>query len=230
MGVAVVAASLVHAPAARANDEATAPPDAAAIFDRLQQANTERAAALQSYLSRRRYAVFEPNNDPDAELVVSSEYIAPSTKTFETISTHGVGWIHRRVFKGLMNAERDAAAGKDKADSAITSANYDAQFVGTDSQRGRDCYVIALTPKRRDKYLFVGKAWIDKQDFAIARLEGEPARSPSFWVVRAPFVREYQRVDRFWLPLKDETHSQIRLAGEYILRIDYADYQITATN
>jgi len=230
MGAAVVAASLVHAPAARANDEANAPPDAAAIFERLQQANAERAAALQSYLSRRRYAVFEPNHEPDAELVVSSQYIAPSTKTFETISTQGVGWIHRRVFKGLMNAEREAAAGKDKTDSAITSANYDVQLVGTDSQGGRDCYVITLTPKRRDKYLFVGKAWVDKQDFAIARLEGEPARSPSFWVVRAPFVREYQRVDRFWLPLKDETHSQIRLAGEYILRIDYADYQITARN
>jgi hypothetical protein len=229
MGVAIVAASLVHAPAARANDEGNAPPDAAAIFERLQQANAERAAALQSYLSRRRYAVFEPNSEPDAELVVSSQYIAPSTKTFETISTRGVGWIHRRVFKGLMNAEREAAAGKDKADSAITSANYDVQFVGTDSQRGRECYVVTLTPKRRDKYLFVGKAWIDKQDFAIARLEGEPARNPSFWVVRAPFVREYQRVDRFWLPLKDETHSQIRLAGEYILRIDYADYQITAS-
>jgi hypothetical protein len=230
MGAAVVAASLIHAPAARANDDADPPPDAAAIFEHLQQANAERAAALQSYLSRRRYAVFEPNHEPDAELVVSSRYIAPSTKTFETISTRGVGWIHRRVFKGLMNAEQEAAAGKDKADSAITSANYDVRLVGTDSQRGRDCYVIALTPKRRDKYLFVGKAWIDTQDFAIARLEGEPARSPSFWVVRAPFVREYQRVDRFWLPLKDETHSQIRLAGEYILRIDYADYQITASN
>lgn len=230
MGAAVVAASLIHAPAARANDDADTPPDAAAIFEHLQQANAERAAALQSYLSRRRYAVFEPNHEPDAELVVSSRYIAPSTKTFETISTRGVGWIHRRVFKGLMSAEQEAAAGKDKADSAITSANYDVRLVGTDSQRGRDCYVIALTPKRRDKYLFVGKAWIDTQDFAIARLEGEPARSPSFWVVRAPFVREYQRVDRFWLPLKDETHSQIRLAGEYILRIDYADYQITVTN
>jgi hypothetical protein len=230
IGAAVVAASLIHAPAARANDDANAPPDAAAIFERLQQANAERAAALQSYLSRRRYAVFEPNHEPDAELVVLSQYIAPSTKTFETISTHGVGWIHRRVFKGLMNAEQQAAAGKDKADSAITSANYDVQLVGTDSQRGRDCYVIALTPKRRDKYLFVGKAWIDKEDFAIARLEGEPARSPSFWVVRAPFVREYQRVERFWLPLRDETHSQIRLAGEYILRIDYADYEITARN
>jgi hypothetical protein len=88
--------------------------------------------------------------------------------------------------------------------------------------------VLMLLPKRRDKYLFSGTAWIDQEDLAIARLEGEPAKNPSFWIVRAPFVRDYQRVDQFWLPLQDETRSHIRFAGEYVLRIQYADYQITA--
>jgi hypothetical protein len=201
-------------------------PDAAAIFERVQQANAKRADALASYVSTRHYTVYEPGHDPDAELVVSMQFVAPSTKTFRTIESHGVGWIDRRVFHGLMDAERKAAAGQDKTDSAITSANYDAQLVGSAVWNGRDCYVLALQPKRRDKYLFTGKAWIDKNDFGIARVEGEPARSPSFWVVHAPFVREYQRIDGFWLPLQDETHSQIRFAGEYVLRIQYADYRI----
>jgi hypothetical protein len=226
--LAVVTTLTIDAAIVRAQGEADPALDAAAIFARVQQANAERATALQAYQSMRRYSVFEANHPPDAELVVSMQYTAPSTKTFKTITTQGVGWIHRRVFSGLMNAEQEATAGKDHADSAITSANYDVDFVGTDQQGGRDCYVIALLPKRRDKYLFTGTAWIDKEDFAIARLEGEPAKSPSFWVVRAPFVREYQRVDRFWLPLKDETRSQIRFAGDYVLRIQYADYQITA--
>jgi hypothetical protein len=86
--------------------------------------------------------------------------------------------------------------------------------------------VLALTPKHANKYLFVGRIWIDKADAAIARVEGEPAKSPSFWVVKAPFTREYQRIDGFWLPATDETHSQIRFAGEYILRVRYADYAI----
>jgi hypothetical protein len=51
--------------------------------------------------------------------------------------------------------------------------------------------------------------------------------SPSFWVLKAPFVRQYQRIQEFWLPLQDETHSQIRFAGEYVVRIDYADYHLT---
>jgi hypothetical protein len=212
--------------AASAGDESGATPEASAIFERLQQANALRDAALESYLSTRRYSVFEPGHESDAELLVSMQFVAPSTKTFTTISVHGVGWIHRRVFGRLMEAEAEAARGPDKTNSAISPANYQAQLLGSDWLSGRECYVLSLVPRRRDKYLFIGKVWIDKEDFAIAKLEGEPAKSPSFWVVRAPFVREYQRVDQFWLPRQDETRTDIRFAGAYVLRIEYADYQI----
>ena len=37
--------------------------------------------------------------------------------------------------------------------------------------------------------------------------------SPSFWVLRAPFTREYQRIDGFWLPWRDETHSLCRVGA-----------------
>jgi hypothetical protein len=215
-----------EAPTAASSSATAATTTANEIFDRVQRANADRAAALASYTSTRHYAVLEPGHPPDAEMVVSASFVAPSTKSFKTVSTHGVGWIHRRVFHGLMDAELDAAAGKQKVDSSISPANYAAQLMGTEQRNGRDCYVLALTPKRRDKYLFVGKVWIDKEDAAIARVEGEPAKSPSFWIVKAPFVREYQRIGGFWLPSRDETHSQIRFAGEYILEIQYADYQI----
>jgi hypothetical protein len=201
---------------------------AAAIFDRVAQMNEARAARLRAYVSSRRYSVFEPGHDADAELVASMTFVAPSTKTFTTVSETGVGWIHRRVFGRLMEAEREAAAGTDHRGSSITPANYNVELVGHDTYRGRDCYVLQLLPKRPDKYLLKGRAWIDAEDFAIARLVGEPVRSPSFWVVHAPFVREYQRIDTFWLPLQDETHTQIRFVGQYVLRIAYGNYRITA--
>ena len=208
---------------------APAPVTANDIFERVQRASADRAAALVSYTSTRHYAVIDPGqpgHEPDAQMVVSMKYVAPSTKSFKTLSSKGVGWIHRRVFGGLMNAELDAAAGKQKVDSSITPANYTAQLMGTEERNGRDCYVLALTPRHANKYLFVGRIWVDKEDAAIARVEGEPAKSPSFWVVKAPFVREYQRIGGFWLPARDETRSQIRFAGAYILRIQYTNYEI----
>jgi len=200
---------------------------AADIFRRVEHANVSRAEKLQAYSSLRRYAVLEPGHEADAELVVSMQFVAPSTKSFKTLAATGVGWIHKRVFRGLMDAERQAAVGAEQLSSAITPANYEVRLVGEDQYLDRDCYVLELTPKRYERYLFKGKAWIDKDEFAIAKVEGEPVKSPSFWVTRAPFVREYQRIDTFWLPVRDETHSQIRFVGEYILRIAYTEYRIT---
>ena len=45
----------------------------------------------------------------------------------------------------------------------------------------RPVYVIQVLPKREDKYLFEGRIWIDAEDFAVVRVEGKPAKNPSFW-------------------------------------------------
>ena len=223
--LATVIATQVNADAVGGDDAALT---GAEIFSQVDVRSVARASHVASYASTRKYAVFEPHHDVEAELVASMRFVAPSTKTFTTTSEKGVGWIHKRVFRRLMDAEREAAAlATERTGSAIAPANYTAQRVPDDVYRGRACYVLALTPRRADKYLMRGKVWIDKEDLAIARVDGEPLKSPSIWVVRAPFVREYQRIDELWLPLRDETHTQIRFAGEYVLRIDYSDYSIT---
>jgi hypothetical protein len=203
-------------------------PTGSEIFADVEQANAVRDSELQSYVSTRQYTVLEPGHPPDADLVISMQFVAPSTKTFGKSSEKGVGWIHKRVFHGLMKAEQQTAAGKEKADSALSPMNYSAQWVGDDRYQGRDCYVLALKPKREDKYLLAGKVWIDKGDLAIAKIEGDPVKSPSIWVERAHLVREYQRIGKFWLPLLDQTQCRIRFVGEYMLRISYFDYRITA--
>jgi hypothetical protein len=215
-------------PGAATGLEPDASLSAADIFSRMVQRNAARAARVQAYDSIRRYTVFEPGHEPDAELVVSMRWESPATKIFVTTSERGVGWIHKRIFRGLINAEIEAATGAEHRHSDIVPDNYHAELIGTDRWRGRACYLLALTPTRRDKYLFRGTAWIDTEDYAMAKLEAEPAKSPSFWVIRAPFVREYQRLDGFWLPVHDETHPQVRFVGDYTLRIEYAEYHITS--
>jgi hypothetical protein len=88
------------------------------------------------------------------------------------------------------------------------------------------CLVAQVTPRRRDKYLFEGRVWIDTQDYAIVRIAGQPARSLSFWITRADFVRQYQKIAGFWLAAEDETFVHVRLYGNKILTINYQDYVI----
>jgi len=81
-------------------------------------------------------------------------------------------------------------------------------------------------PKRPDKYLFEGKVWIDTEDYAIVRIAGHPAKKLSFWIERADFVREYQRIDGFWLSRKDETFVKVRMYGHKVLTINHQNYSI----
>jgi hypothetical protein len=216
-----------HPPGVRTDPADAGALTGAEIFAQVERANVIRDAELRAYESTRRYTVLEPGHAPDAELVVSMRFVAPSSKTFGKTSEQGVGWIQKRVFHGLMNAESEASSGKEKADSALSPANYTAQLIGDDHYGGRDCYVLSLQPKRQDKYVLIGKVWIDKGDFAIAKVEGDPVKSPSFWIERAHFTREYQRIGKFWLPALDQTQCRIRLVGEYTLRIKYFDYKVT---
>src|SRR5262245_24369269 len=207
--------------------DGTVLPNAHEIFSRLQKANAIRARRLPSYSSIRSYSVYQKDKPSDAEIKVRMEYVGPSTKNFRILSWSGSGWIQRWVFRSLIRAEQETAGGKSKADGEITSANYEVKWIGEEPRQGHECYLLELHPRRRDKFLVDGKIWVDKQDFAIVTLEGEPAKSLSFWVVRAHLVREYQKVGDFWLQLKDETNAEIRLAGEYVMKINYGDYQLT---
>ncbi len=69
--------------------------------------------------------------------------------------------------------------------------------------------------------------WIDTQDYAVVRIAGHPAKKLSFWIERADFVREYQKIDGFWLSKKDETFVKVRMYGQKILIIDHQNYTVT---
>jgi hypothetical protein len=90
------------------------------------------------------------------------------------------------------------------------------------------CFVTEAVPKRKDKYLFEGRVWIDANDYSVVRIEEHPAKKLSFWIQRADFVRQYQKIDGFWLPERDQTLVQVRLYGKEILKIEHRNYLVNA--
>jgi hypothetical protein len=78
----------------------------------------------------------------------------------------------------------------------------------------------------KTQFLYRGKIWVDAKDFAVVRIEGEPAKNPSFWIKRTDITHSYKKVDDFWLPAENHTQSFIRLGGEATLSIEYQDYKI----
>jgi hypothetical protein len=156
------------------------------------------------------------------------EFFTPDKKTFTVTSESGSGLIRRMALNPLINSEIEAATGKKHHDSAISSDNYSLNLLGEQALGPYRCFVAEAVPKRSARYLFEGRVWIEVNDYSVVRIEGHPATKLSFWIQRADFVREYQKVDGFWLPEKDQTFVQVRLYGKKILQIEHRNYVVNA--
>ena len=108
----------------------------------------------------------------------------------------------------------------------ITPENYALDLVGTDRIGNSECSVVHAVPKRKEMDLFEGKIWIDNQDFAIVKITGHLAKSPSFWIKQVDFVRDYHKIDGFWLLSREEAVSAIRIFGKETLTVDYQNYTV----
>jgi hypothetical protein len=156
------------------------------------------------------------------------EFLSPDKKTFTVTSESGSGLVRNMALNPLIKSEIETAAGKEHHDSAISADNYSLNLLGEQQVGPYRCFVAEVQPKRKDKYLFEGNLWIDVEDYSVVRIEGHPARKLSFWIQRADFVRQYQKIDGFWFPQKDQTLVQVRLYGKKVLTIDHRDYVVNA--
>lgn len=201
---------------------------AARIFDELVAHNALRTATLVNYASLRTYQVVDLKGKVHAEEIGRMEYLAPDQKKFVVTSEKGSALVRRLALNALIASEIETAAGKQHHDSAISPANYTLDLLGEQQVGPYHCFVVQAVPKRKDKYLFEGKVWIDVEDYAVVRIEGRPAKKLSFWIQRADFVRQYQKVGDFWLPQRDMTFVDVRLYGKKILTIDHRDYSVNS--
>src|SRR3984885_3377255 len=191
--------------------------------------NEQRRTALHDYSVLRTYQVIDLKGKVHAEEVGRMAFLAPDKKTFTVTSESGSGLVRNMALNSLIKSEIETAAGKQHHDSAISADNYSLNLLGVQQVGPYRCFVAEVRPKRRDKYLFEGKLWIDVEDYSVVRIEGHPAKQLSFWIQRADFVRQYQKIDGFWFPQKDQTVVQVRLYGKKLLTIDHQDYIVNSS-
>jgi hypothetical protein len=201
---------------------------ASQIVDQLTERNVARAQALGRYQSRRSYSldyVGFPTN-LHAEMTVDMSYQAPATKQFTIVSESGSKWIINHIFKRLLDSETEALDEENRQRTALDDKNYDFALLPDQGDANGCPYVLAVTPKIPNKFLFRGRIWVDGKDFAVCRIEAEPARNPSFWIKKTQIHHAYLKIGDFWLPSDNKSVSSVRLGGLATLIIKYEDYRI----
>ena len=226
----MIAVRLVAMQAApRSSSAGSAPLSVEQVVDNLVRSNQARAQALLHSEATRVYRLVYHGfpGDRDAEMTVKATYDSPSTKEFKVLSQSGSKLILDRVLKKLLESEKEAAQPAINAKTQLNRDNYDFELVGYEPAKTGGQYVLQVIPKLKTKYVYRGKVWVDGTDFAVTRIEGEPAQNPSFWTKKSEIHHEYEKVQSFWLPVRNESVSYIRLGGRAVLTIEYKDYRVT---
>jgi hypothetical protein len=199
------------------------------VVDNLVRRNQERAQALLHSEATRVYHLVYRGfpGDREAEMTVEATYDSPSSKEFKVVSQSGSKLILDRVFKILLESEKEAAQPAISARTQLNRDNYDFELVSYEPSKTGGQYVLQVSPKSGSKYVYHGKVWVDGTDFAVTHIEAEPAQNPSFWTKKSEILHEYKKVQSFWLPARNESVSYIRLGGRATLTIEYKNYRVT---
>ena len=198
---------------------------AAQIVSAMQDRNQARAAALKHFHSVRHYSVeYRGLAKFGAQMEVEADYDAISGKSFRIVSTSGSKLLIDKVLKRLLESETDA---QKQHSSELTTANYSFTLVGEENVDGRRAYILEVEPLTENKYLYRGRIWVDAADFALARIEAEPAKNPSFWISSTAIHHRYEKTGGFWLPAENESDTDVRVGGKAVLKIDYGKYDVT---
>ena len=209
---------------------------AAKIIAKMLEMNRARQEALDSYTSDRTYQVHYSGTGGEhhAEIRVHAEYGAPDRKKLTVVSESGSKFLCEKVLRKIVDGELEAAGTTNRMQMSLSPENYDAELLGEEKVQTPDggpgirAWVLKMTPKADNKFMYRGKVWISQDDYAVMRIQGEPAKSPSWWIKRASFESRYVRRGEIWLPGKNVSSSHVRIGGEATLTIDYGTYPIVA--
>src|SRR5580704_10346909 len=141
-------------------------------------------------------------------------FVPPDMKTY-TITQAQCNSRGEKIVRELLNRETESA--KKGRGSEISRTNYDFVFLRNENFGLVPEYVLLIVPKRQDKYLLRGQIWVDASTFRIRRIEGVPARSPSFWIKGIHITLQYAQLGGMWVPISFDAIATVRLLGQYTL-------------
>jgi len=192
-------------------------------IEAVQRANH---AHMVPFTITREYQLFSGDDqEPKGVVVAEVHFQPPTTKTWEIKKASGSARAEKVVRSVLEREVKYANAGK----AAIAREHYDFRYLGTGETDHRPCYILQLLPKHDDDKLLRGRIWVDRDTFLIHRFEGEPAKSPSWWIKDLKLFTTYGDLGGIWLTTSSRGVADVRLVGSHTMTEHTLSYRAERT-
>lgn len=205
-------------------------PDTASVTLLVDAAVKARFENVVGYTVTEHYAVYRNEDEihPVAEMTVLTTYKKDSGKSYTIVSQTGSDLIRNLVLGSILDNEKRINQPGIREGAWITSANYEMKLMpgGTQLLDGRNCLVLALTPKRKASYLIEGILWVDSKDGSIVQIQGTASKSSSLLTGTTQLMRQYAKMSGFSQAVHARAVSNSFMFGRTVVKIDYQDYHI----
>jgi hypothetical protein len=190
-------------------------PDLTLILQRMEDIQHQEPAQSRPYELTREYKVFHGSDKQStSEVMAQINFVPPDKKTYKITQARGNSRGEKMV-RELLDRETESA--KRGRGSEISRTNYDFVFLRRETFGDVPEYVLGTLPKRKDKNLLRGQIWVDASTFRIRRIEGVPAKSPSFWLKNIHITLQFAQLGGMWVPVTFDAIATVRFLGQYTL-------------
>jgi hypothetical protein len=195
------------------------------LLARMAQARSENQARFRSYIVTRDYQLFGKERDKTKSQVIADiTFVPPDSKKYAIQQSLGSG-LGEKVVRRMLTREADIT--KDYRSTDFSPDNYDFRLLRQEEVGGQRCFVLELLPRRQDRNLLRGTIWVDAHSYLLRRTEGEPAKSPSWWLREVRLVFVYGEVGGMWLQTASEATADVRILGQYTVVSRNVKYQLS---
>lgn len=178
-----------------------------------------------SYQIVREYRLFGAgDSDADSEVVAEVNFRPPSREDYRIQRSSGSN-RGQQVVQRVLKHETDRVSHSNQAQIALTRDNYDFSYIGEAIFDAVPCYLLGLKPTRREPDLISGKVWVDKHSFLARHIEGELAKSPSWWLRKVRVKLTFASLAGAWLQSGMEAVADVRIVGTHTLTSRILDYR-----
>jgi hypothetical protein len=185
------------------------------ILQRMEDILHRDPAQSQPYEVTREYKVFRGDNTQStSEVLAQIDFLPPDVKTYKVLQARGNS-SGERIVRAILDGETESSHQKHSRE--ISRANYDFVLLRRQDFGVVPEYVLGIFPKRKEKYLLLGQIWVDASTFRIRRIEGVPARSPSFWLKDIHITLQFAQLGDMWIPVTFDGIATVRFLGQYTL-------------
>jgi hypothetical protein len=194
------------------------------IVRRLTEARDENRNRLRPYEVLRQYKLFTKEAAINkSEVLAAIEYVPPNVEKFRIHKAEGTAFGEKIVRKILQNENQVIGS---PTDTDISPRNYGFRFVREDNLKGSRCYVLEINPLRKDTNLLRGLIWVDANTYLLHRIDGEPAKEPSWWVRDIHVVLDFENVQGMWLQNALSSTANVRFLGRHSLTARDVEYKM----